>query len=136
MTTTKVAPNTSSAIYKAAAHIEQSGPVTSEVLFVAVDFGPANARQGKLNHAYEIDWLQETPAGTIDLTESARKHFASKRPKPEYVGEITPAQYRPSIFASQGLSKKNIPNSRGTRDDIPAWSVRETVSIKTIGRVK
>jgi len=134
MTTTKVAPNTGSAIYKAAAHLEHSGPISSESLFAVVDFGPVAGRQVKLNRAYELGWLQQTPAGTIDLTEGARQHFASKRPKEKYVGQIVPAQYRGNVFASPGLSKKNIPSRRGQRDDIPAWSVKpDGHSIKSIG---
>jgi hypothetical protein len=134
MTTTKTAPYIKSAIYLAAAHLERSGPLSSESLFVAIDFGPTRTRQAKLEHAYQIDWLQVTPAGTIDLTESARQHFAGKRPKEGYVGQIVPAQYRPNVFASQGLSKKFIPSRRGQRDDIPAWSVKlDGHSIKSIG---
>ena len=49
----------------------------------------------------------------------------------EPIGQITPAQYRPSVFASQGLSKRYIPTRRGTRLDIPAWSVRENPTFFT-----
>jgi len=130
--TTKVTPNTGSAIYKAAAHLEHSGPISSESLFAVVDFGPATGRQMKLNRAYELGWLQQTPAGTIDLTEGARQHFASKRPKEKYVGQVVPPQYRPDFRASLGLSPKNIPSRRGMRDDIPAWSVRENPKYRTV----
>jgi hypothetical protein len=134
MTTIKTAPYVGSAAYKAAVHLEQSGPLPSEMLFVAVDFGPKKSRQAKLDHAYEIGWLEMTPAGTIGLTESTRAHFAEKQPKEGYVGQIVPAQYRPNVFASPGLSKKFIPSRRGMRDDIPAWSVKpDGHSIKSIG---
>lgn len=132
--TNKIAPNIGSAIYKAAAYIEHSGPLVSESLFAAIDFGPVAGRQVKLNRAYELGWLHQTPAGTIDLTESARQYFASKRPKDKYIGQIVPAQYRPNVFASQGLSKKNIPSRRGMRDDIPTWSKPDNFSLKAVGR--
>jgi hypothetical protein len=134
MTATKTAPYIASAIYKAAAHLEQSGPLSSASLFVAIDFGPARTRQAKLDHAFQIGWLEVTPGGSIDLTETTRAHFAEKRPKEGYVGQIVPAQYRPNVFASPGLSKKFIPSRRGMRDDIPAWSVKpDGHSIKSIG---
>lgn len=132
MTVNRATPNTSAAIYKAAALIDEKGPQTIDDLFFEVNFGVQNDRMNKLQRAFDIGWLYETPVGTVDLTESTKRHFDRKRPS-DYVGQITPAQYRPNIYASQGLSKKNIPNSRGMRNDIPNWSVRETVSIKTIG---
>ena len=132
--TTKTAPYIKSAIYLAAEHLELSGPLSRDTLFAAVDFGPAAGRMEKLNHAYEIGWLWQTPAGSIDLTETTRKHFVDKRPKEKYIGQIVPAQYRPNVFASPGLSKKNIPSRRGMRNDIPAWSVKpDGHSIKSIG---
>lgn len=46
-------------------------------------------------------------------------------------GVPTAPAYRGNVFASQGLSKQYIPNRRGPRADVPAWSVRETVSFQT-----
>lgn len=117
-------PFKSSAIYKAAELIITAGPRSMEVLQAEIDMGPKHARQKKLDHAFDIDWLCETPDGTIDVTEKTREHFASLEQSSKPIGQITPAQYRPNVFASQGLSKKNIPNRRGTRNDIPAWSVK------------
>ena len=124
-------PIKSSAIYKAAELIITAGPRSMEVLQAEIDMGPKHARQKKLDHAFDIGWLCGTPAGTIDVTEKTREHFASLEPGSKPIGQITPAQYRPSVFGSQGISKKNIPNSRGTRIDIPEWSVRKDVSFHT-----
>lgn len=51
----------------------------------------------------------------------------------EPIGQIAPTlpQYRGDWRASSGLSKKNIPNRRGVRLDIPDWSVRSSVSFHT-----
>jgi hypothetical protein len=135
MTTNKAVPIKSSAIYKAADLIIGAGPRSMEVLQAEIDFGPKHARRGKLEHAISIGWLCETPAGTIDVTEKTRQHFAEQERSSKPIGRITPAQYRPSVFASPGLSKTNIPNRRGLRpaaDMAPAWSVREAVTIKTV----
>ena len=126
-------PSKSATIYAAAALIENKGPMHRAELFAAMDFGPEKTRENKLREAFQTDWLCETPAGQIDLTEFSLRHFDRQKPgAPEYIGQITPAQYRPDVFATT-LSKKHIPNRRGLRADVPAWSVRETVSIKTIG---
>jgi len=129
--TARAIPNTSSAIYKAAALIDVQGPMFASALFEAVDFGIQAERMNKLRHAFDLRWLCETPAGTVDLTENSRQHFVSRRPKEKYIGQIVPAQYRPNVFASPGLSKKNIPSRRGQRDDIPAWSVRANPTFQT-----
>jgi hypothetical protein len=135
MTINKAIPIKSSAVYKAASLIQQRGPMSLEVLQAEIDFGPKKTRQGKLVQAFSIGWLCETPAGTIDVTEKTRQHFADQEPGSKPIGQITPAQYRPNVFASQGISKKNRPNRHGLRhasDLPPVWSRREDLSIKTI----
>ena len=129
--------NTSSAVYKAAAYIERNGPQSVAALFVAVDFGSTKSRSGKLKYGCQIGWLEKRPDGLIDLTDLALQHLASKQPKSTYLGEITPAQYRPNFRASSGLSKQYRVNSRGTRSDIPDWSHRpEGFSLKSAGGCK
>lgn len=115
----KQVPRIDSAIYKAAVHIRANGPQSLEALFTAVDFGAKGERTGKLNYAFEIGWLEETPEDSIGLTDFAREHFESKPPKAKYVGEEAPAPYRVDIFASKGLSPRFIPNRRGPRADAP-----------------
>lgn len=121
-------PRVVSAIYKAAAYINQFGPMGVDAIFREIDFGTGSDRMMKLRHAFEIKWLYETPAGTIDVTESTREHFSPKRRTAPYVGQTTPAPYRKDNFESQGLSKKYIPDWRRTmRADVPEWSVRRPV---------
>lgn len=129
--------NTSSAVYRAAAYIEQNGPQSIAGLFVAVDFGSTKSRSAKLKYGYEIGWLEKRSDGLIDLTELALQHLSSKGPKADYVGQITPAQYRPNFRASPGLSKQYRVNSRGTRSDIPDWSHRpDGFGFKSAGGLK
>jgi hypothetical protein len=124
-------PSIVSAIYSAAAYINQVGPLTPDALFAAVDFGFGGSAKTKLRYAFEIEWLQQTGEGMIDLTESSRQHFAPKRPSEPYVGQKAAPAYRGNVFASAGLSSKYLPNSRGTRADVPAWSVREKPAFHT-----
>lgn len=124
-------PTTRSAAYKAIMQIIASGPRTAEQLFTDVDFGAHSTQRPKLRQAIQAGWIIEKPQGMLDVSAAVRQHFAEELPKEAFIGQITPAQYRPNIFASSGLSKKNIPNCRGTRTDIPDWSVRETVKFYT-----
>lgn len=130
-TNLNIAPLSRSAVYKAAELIIATGPRTLESLFVAVDFGVKASRAEKLRLAFEANWLRQDDDGQIDVTDFARNHIASQAPKKQYIGQIAPSTYRPSVFASQGLSKKNIPNRRGQRNDIPAWSVRDAARFHT-----
>jgi hypothetical protein len=125
-------PNKSATIYAAAALIEKQGPMHRVQLFAAMDFGPEKTREAKLREAFESDWLCETPAGQIDLTDFSLRHFEKQKPKAAYVGQVAPPAYR-SDWRAGSLSKANIPNRRGPRADVPAWSVRETLTIVTIG---
>lgn len=126
-----IIPRILSAIYIAAVHIKKVGPLSVEDLFAAVDFGLGSDAKRRLTYALEIDWLRRTVDGKIDLTENSRRHLTQKLPGTPYVGQKAPAAYRGNIYATDGLSAKYRTNSRGTRDDIPAWSVREKPSFHT-----
>lgn len=132
-------PGSHTAPYKAAEHLFKNGPMTQEQLFLAVDMGCVPCRRDeKLQHAITSGLITQMADGKLDCSAEVRVRFEEKlniKPDEKLIGQITPAQYRPSVFASQGISKKNIPNRRGLRpvsDSAPAWSVRETVSIKSI----
>jgi hypothetical protein len=132
--TIPIFPTTRSAIYKAIALILDKGPQTIEQLMTTIDFGAHGTQKSKIRQAIEADWIFETPVGTIDVTERTRQHFSAQEPKVEYVGQIAPARYRGDWRAST-LNKKHIPNSRGLRpaaDMAPTWSLRESLSIKTV----
>jgi hypothetical protein len=126
-----IIPSILSAIYSAAAHINQVGPLTTDGLFAAVDFGFGSDAKKKLSHAFDIQWLRQNVDGKIELTESSKEHFAPKQAKAPYVGQKAPTAYRGNVFAGEGLSKKYLPNSRGSRDDVPSWSVRSKPSFHT-----
>lgn len=127
------APNFSSAIHKAALHINRVGPLTTAALFEAVDFGVRTDHQKKLNYAFEIKWLCLTPDGLVDLTEGSRRHFAPKPKKVPYIGKKAPPAHRPNVFAST-LDKRYHLKSRGSRADVPAWSVRPAgFGVKGVG---
>jgi hypothetical protein len=126
-----IVPSILSAIYSAAVHIKDVGPLTADHLFLAVDFGFGSDARKKLNYAFEIKWLRKNADGKIELTESSKEHFAPKHAKVPYVGEKAAPAYRGNVFTSPGLSKRYLLNSRGPRDDVPSWSVRETPSFQT-----
>ena len=131
----QVTPNKSATIYAAASMLHKRGPMTRDQLFAAMDFGPKGGREEKLRQAFDFDWLRETPAGQIEVTEFAGRHFDCNKPRAALAGEPTAPAYRGN-WRSKPLDPKRIPNRHGLRpanDAAPDWSVREKLSIKTIG---
>ena len=123
------------AAYKACELIIARGPQTIEQLMVAIDFGAHGTRKAKIRAAIQAGWMCETGAGTIDVTDSVRQHFAALEPKERPLGQITPTQYR-GDWRKGSLSAKNIPSRHGLRpasDAAPAWSVRENPHFHTKG---
>jgi hypothetical protein len=121
-------------IQKAAgAYIYTHGSCTEVELFLAVNFGATmSARRDALQRAITGGWLIETERGTIACSQAALDYYDAQEDKPEekYVGQIVPAATR-DVFSGTGLSKKYLTNSRGMRQDVPAWSVRENVTFYT-----
>lgn len=124
--------------YLAAEYIFKHGPQTPSELFVIANFGLKNhVRNTRLGRALDSGWLVETLEGKVDIGAAARKHFeqeagegAEQGDKP--IGQIAAARHQPNVFARPPLSKKYIPNPRGTRQDIPEWSVRSGASFKSL----
>jgi len=127
-------PSRRGAAYKACELLTAQGPRTVEQLLVAIDFGSKGTQKTKLLAAIDAGWIYETPAGMVDVTEPVKQHFAALAPKEKSAaaGQVVEPQYR-GDWRGSTLSRQHIPNRRGPRADVPAWSVRETVSIKTIG---
>jgi len=130
----QVTPSKNAAIYEASLIILKCGPMLRVELFAAMDFGPEKMRETKLRAAFDTDWLRETPSGHLDLTDYSKRQLVREKPKAPYVGQAAPPAYRGNVFAGQGLSKRYIPNRRGPRADVPAWSVKpDGYNIKSIG---
>jgi len=124
--------------YIAAGHIFKHGPQTPSELFSIANFGLKNhVRNTRLERAIDSGWLVETTEGKVDIGVAARKHFeleaaevnaAGDKP----VGQIAAPRQPADVFGRPPLNKKYIPNRRGSRQDVPEWSVRADASFKTL----
>jgi hypothetical protein len=120
----------------AAEYLFKNGPATEAEIYIAVDFGCAPSKRAeKLQRAVGTGVLTQRDDGKLDCSAAIRAYFDKKTSDSEGaepIGQIAPAQYRQNVFASPGLSKKYIPNRRGPRVDVPAWSVKpDGYSIKS-----
>lgn len=119
--------------YIAGEYLHKHGPKTKEELFTAVSFGGQQSkRQGVLDRAIQVGWLVVTDDGKITCTTDARIYYDSLQPAPgdEPAREPTAPQYR-GDWRTGSLSATHIPNRRGPRADVPAWSVRDSLSFQT-----
>jgi hypothetical protein len=119
--------------HTAGAYIYKNGACTEVDLFLNVNFGrDKHERAVALQSAIRGGWLIETERGKIACSQAALDYYDAQEDKPEekYVGQIVPAATR-NVFAGSGLSKKYLTNSRGMRQDVPDWSVRESVTFYT-----
>jgi len=118
--------------YAAGEYLYKNGPKLARQLFAVVQFGGKNLPDEEaLQHVLSYGWLV-VRGDKIDISSHARAHFdalAGIEPV-QPVGQIAAARTS-NVFASPGLSKKYIPNPRGTRQDIPEWSVRTGASFHT-----
>jgi len=89
-----------------------------------------------LQCAIQAGWLRIVEGDLIDCSPFARAHYDQLAGivgvKP--LGQIAAPREAYNAFERPALSKKNMPNSRGSRIDIPAWSVRPAgFGFKSIG---
>ncbi|WP_314435886.1 hypothetical protein [Massilia timonae] len=119
--------------YAAGEYLYKNGATSPRQLFAAVDFGgKSTPPEEALQRSLAYGWLIERE-GKIDISTYARGHFdklAGIEPV-QPVGQIAAVRTSPDVFTRPPLSKKYIPNPRGTRQDIPAWSVRTGASFHT-----
>lgn len=135
MTTARI-PQAKSAAYRAAVHIHRTGPIPRAELLSLIRFADMpNKSVQMLDRAIASGWLVEGPKG-ITVGDILRNHLddLGLANKPKYVGQAaTSREALTPLYERPALSKRFIPSSRGTRDDVPAYSVRDQVSFRTVG---
>lgn len=119
--------------YAAGEYLHKNGPQTERALFAAIPFGSRCTRaEDVLQRALTSGWLSLLPDGRIGISSFARAHYDQLSGEAELpVGQIAAVRTPADVFARPPLSKKYIPNPRGTRQDIPVWSVRTGASFFT-----
>lgn len=121
------------AAYAAGAYLHKHGPMSQHALFAVIDMGHKTGHQeDTLQRAIRSGWLLEQDDGKISISSFARAHYDQlEGEKERSVGQIAALRQPADVFARPPLSKRYIPNPRGTRQDIPAWSVRTGQSFHT-----
>ena len=122
---------------QAGEYLYKNGPTVERELFEILSMvlrlrDPEESLQAAIRNR----WLSVGGDGLIDCSAAARAHYDALAGKVESkpLGQIAAPRQAENAFACPTLSKKHMPNSRGTRQDIPAWSVRPAgFGFKSIG---
>ena len=123
------------ASYAAGEYLHKHGALTPHALFAVVDMGhKAGHQEDTLQRGIRSGWLVQQDDGKISISNFARVHYDQlEGEKVRPAGNVAALREPTSVFTRPALSKKHIPNPRGLRQDIPAWSVREKASFKSLG---
>ncbi|WP_312547599.1 hypothetical protein [Massilia sp.] len=122
--------------YTAGQYLHRHGPQTEAALFSALgDSVRPDGRADLIQRCLSSGWLALTAGDLITCSEFARAHYdkAEGIVKVEYVGQIAVSR-EATAYKQPPLSRKYLTNSRGIRQDIPAWSQRPAgFGFKSIG---
>ncbi len=122
--------------YQVGQYLHKHGPMTEHDLFAGMGVRiSVTLQDDTVQRSLRSGWLVTAPGDKIDCSPTARDHFDREagivRVKP--MGEIA-APREINVFKQPPLSRKYMINSRGIRQDIPAWSVRPAgFGFKSIG---
>lgn len=115
-------------------YLHKNGPQHETDLYLVIDFGCAPSKRSlRLEGAIRDGWIV-VDAERLACGAEARAHYgqlegdADNKP----IGQIATSRMA-NVFERPVLNRKHIPNARGMRQDVPAWSVRPAgFSIKSV----
>ncbi|MGJ9420436.1 hypothetical protein ACHAC9_22170 [Massilia sp. CMS3.1] len=113
--------------FAAGVHLYKNGPMHERDLLA--DLASALRAQDQLDAlqcAIQAGWLKITSDDKVECSPFARAHYdqLEGRITAKQMGDIALPRVGFNAYDRPPLSKKNIPNSRGMRLDMPDWSMR------------
>lgn len=129
-------PRADSFAFIAGEQLYKTGPAPEGDLFHVLGQVRMRYKHEAMERAVQGGWLTVARGGLIDCSAAARAHYDALAGKVTIkpVGKVAPPREAFNAFERPPLSKKYMTNSRGTRDDVPAWSVRPAgAGFKSVG---
>lgn len=126
-------PSRDTFAFVAGEQLYKTGPSTEGDLFRLLNMVRMRAKNEAVQRAVHSGWLTVARGGLVECSAVARVHYDELAGKVTIkpVGKIAAPRQATSIYERPPLSKKYIPNSRGTRADVPEWSVRTNTTFHT-----
>lgn len=123
--------------YTGGQYLYKNGPQSEDDLFAAMgNTMRTNVREEMIQRGVRAGWFRIVGGGKVDCSEFARAHYDKEAGvvKVEYVGQIAVARDGLGALNRPPLREAYMLNSRGTREDVPAWSQRPAgFGFKNIG---
>jgi hypothetical protein len=120
-------PSSGSFAFLAGEYLYKVGPAPEGELFAEIRTDlRLHERAETLQGAIRSGWLQVAMSGHIECSAVARTHYDKLAGIVEvkYVGQIAAPREVYNAYDRPPLRKAYMLNSRGLRQDVPAWSVR------------
>jgi hypothetical protein len=110
-------------------YLHKHGPQHEADLYLVIDFGCAACKRSqRIEGAIRDGWIV-LDGDRLACGAAARAHYSEMENDEangfRLVGEKATSRDQGNVFDRPALSRKHIPNARGMREDVPAWSVRE-----------
>jgi hypothetical protein len=121
------APTTGTFAFLAGEYLYKVGPAPERDLFAEVRTDlRLHERAETLQGVIRSGWLTVAQSGHIECSAIARAHYDQLAGVVEvkYVGQIAAPREAFNAYDRPPLRKAYMPNSRGLRQDVLAWSVR------------
>ena len=112
--------------HQAGQHLHKHGPMFQQELFAGMGVKlNVILQDGMVQRAVLAGWLVLTTEGKIDCSAAASTYYDGLAGivKVKPMGEIA-APRETNVFKQPPLSRRYMINSRGPRQDVPAWSQR------------
>lgn len=121
--------------FQAAEYMHQRGLTTISLLslYSKIHFGKnPKARRSALERAIATGWLAQTHERDVQLGAPAIAFFSEDQVQSTpYIGKIATSR-EPLLSVYERPALKYRTNSKGFRDDIPAFSVRDGMSFRSV----
>lgn len=111
--------------FTAGQYLYKHGAMLEVDLFKAMGDGiRANGRDELIQRCLRTGWFTLTAGGKVNISEFAREHYDKEAGvvKVKHIGQVATSRAA-TAYERPPLSKKYLINSRGLRQDVPAWSV-------------
>ena len=117
--------------YTGGQYLYKNGPKLEHELFDAMgNTMRANGRDELIQRGVRAGWFCIGEGGRVDCSEFARAHYDKEAGvvKAVHVGQEAAQRDRFGALNRPPLRREYLTNSRGFRQDVPAWSVRQTLA--------
>lgn len=121
-------PNSESLAFYVGEYLYKNGPTHEEDVLPSIGKLRPREKRAAIQRAILSGWLADIGRGVVDCSTAARAHYDLLGGKLviKGMGQVAAPRETVSAYERPSLSRKYMLNPRGSREDVPEWSVRPT----------